>query len=75
MRALVVASTLMLLTVGTIVATSLAIPSTAEAVACARGVYRAGCVGPHGAAVVHRRPPVAAGCRYVNGRRVCGVVR
>ena len=26
----------------------------AEAVVCARGVYRAGCAGPHGAAVAHR---------------------
>jgi hypothetical protein len=26
----------------------------ANAVVCARGVYRAGCVGPHGAVVVHR---------------------
>ena len=40
-----------------------------DAVVCARGVARAGCVGAHGAAVVHR--PVAA-CRYVvvNGVRV-----
>jgi hypothetical protein len=29
----------------------------ASAVVCAAGVYRAGCVGVHGAAVVHR--PVA----------------
>lgn len=28
----------------------------ANAVVCARGVYRAGCVGPRGAAVVHRAP-------------------
>jgi hypothetical protein len=26
----------------------------ADAIVCARGVYRAGCVGPRGAAVVHR---------------------
>jgi hypothetical protein len=26
----------------------------AGAVVCARGVYRAGCVGPHGAAIAHR---------------------
>jgi hypothetical protein len=26
----------------------------ASAVVCARGIYRAGCVGPRGAAVVHR---------------------
>jgi hypothetical protein len=31
----------------------------ASAVVCARGVYRAGCVGPRGAAVV-RRPYVRA---------------
>jgi hypothetical protein len=43
----------------------------ANAVVCARGVYRAGCAGPRGAAVVHRRPVVAA-CRmvWVNGVRV-----
>jgi len=40
----------------------------ANAVVCARGVYRAGCVGPRGAAVVHR--PVG-GSAWVNGRRVC----
>jgi hypothetical protein len=41
----------------------------ANAVVCARGVYRAGCAGYRGAVVVHR--PVAA-CRYVwvNGVRV-----
>jgi hypothetical protein len=41
----------------------------ANAVVCARGVYRAGCATAHGAAVV--RAPVAA-CRYVvvNGVRV-----
>jgi hypothetical protein len=49
--------------------------------ACANGVYRAGCVGPNGAAVVHKpapvhraKPPVAcangvyrAGCVGPNG--------
>jgi hypothetical protein len=42
----------------------------ANAVVCARGVYRAGCAGYRGAVVV-RRPPVTA-CRwiYVNGVRV-----
>lgn len=29
-------------------------PSPADAVACARGVYRAGCVGPRGAVGVRR---------------------
>jgi hypothetical protein len=42
--------------------------SEAEAVVCARGVYRAGCAGPRGA-VVTRRPAVR--CAWVNGRRVC----
>ena len=32
---------------------------TANAVVCAKGVYRAGCAGPNGAAVAHR-PVVAA---------------
>jgi hypothetical protein len=43
----------------------------ANAVVCARGVHRAGCAGPRGAAVVHRTP-VAAACRWVvvNGVRV-----
>ena len=43
----------------------------ANAVGCARGVARAGCVGAGRAAVVH--PPVAVGaCRWVvvNGVRV-----
>jgi len=56
----------------------------AGAVTCARGVYRAGCVGPHGAAVVHHRPVAAATvvaparvvrpvphCFYRAGVRVC----
>ena len=33
--------------------------SEANAVVCARGVYRAGCAGPHGAVVGHR--PVGYG--------------
>jgi hypothetical protein len=52
-------------------------PSDANALVCARGVVRAGCAGPHGAAVVGPRgaaavrAPVAA-CRVVvvNGVRV-----
>ena len=35
----------------------------ANAVVCARGVYRAGCAGYRGAVVV--RKPVVAGCRWV----------
>ena len=39
-------------------------PQEANAVVCARGVYRAGCVGPNGAVGV-RRAPVARACRTV----------
>jgi len=38
-------------------------PTDANAVVCARGVYRAGCAGARGAVVV--RKPVVAGCRWV----------
>jgi len=34
-------------------------PKEANAVVCARGVYRAGCAGPRGAVVVRRRPVYA----------------
>jgi hypothetical protein len=51
--------------------------SEAGAVVCARGMYRAGCVGRHGAAVV-RRPVYHGGavvvgrhCHYRGGVRVC----
>lgn len=36
---------------------TLAFGQPTHAAACANGVYRAGCVGPHGAAVVHKVPP------------------
>lgn len=41
-------------------------PADANAIVCARGIYRAGCVGPYGGAVVVRRPyyPVRP---YYNG--------
>ena len=49
----------------------------ANAVTCARGVYRAGCVGPHGA-VATTRPAYGAAvvrpaphCYYRAGVRVC----
>jgi glycine/serine hydroxymethyltransferase len=41
----------------------------ANAVVCARGVHRAGCVGPRGGAVVVRRPGVR--CWWHRGVRVC----
>jgi hypothetical protein len=59
--------------------------SAANAVVCARGVYRAGCAGPRGAGVAPRgavvapravvvapRPVVVAPrCHYRGGVRVC----
>ena len=44
--------------------------SDANAVVCARGVYRAGCAGYRGAVVVRR--PAVAGCRgvWVGGVKV-----
>lgn len=71
MKALILASGMLGLTLITI-------PVEANAVVCARGVVRAGCVGPNGA-VVARRPapravvvrPAPARCAIVNGRRVC----
>ncbi|WP_298873942.1 hypothetical protein [uncultured Bradyrhizobium sp.] len=42
--------------------------SDANAVVCARGVYRAGCAGPNGAVVVRRPVPVVHCTRVlVNG--------
>lgn len=55
------------------------VTTDANAVVCARGVYRAGCVGPRGAAVVRRpvvvrpavvRPAVVCRTVWVNGVRV-----
>jgi len=54
----------------------------ANAVVCARGVYRAGCAGPHGAVATTRpaygyhgaavvRPAYGAHCYYRAGVRVC----
>jgi hypothetical protein len=60
-RTILLAATMLL---GTI-----SVPDQAGALTCARGVYRAGCAGPNGAAVV-RRPPVAYGRpRYYGGGR------
>jgi len=44
--------------------------SEANAAACAVGVYRAGCVGPHGA-VVATRPIHRHHCYYRAGVRIC----
>jgi hypothetical protein len=55
-----------------IVLAQVAVIPSAEAVVCARGVYRAGCVGPRGAVVV-RRPihHYHHGCHWRAGIRVC----
>ena len=42
------------LTIATFITTMLVGYTQANAVVCARGVYRVGCAGPHGAVVVHR---------------------
>jgi hypothetical protein len=51
-----------------------AIPVEANAVVCAKGVYRAGCAGPRGT-VTTMRPvavrPVGVRCVYRTGVRVC----
>jgi hypothetical protein len=56
--------------VAAFVATMTVETTDANAVVCAAGVYRAGCAGPRGAAVVVRRP--VAACHYVvvKGARV-----
>lgn len=72
MRALVLAAAMLGLG-------ALAVPTEANAVVCARGVVRAGCVGPSGAVVARRtvpravvvRPAPVVRCAIVNGRRVC----
>jgi len=50
----------------------LASSSGAQAVECAKGVYRAGCVGPNGAAAVRR--PATGGAAVVHGPAGAAVV-
>jgi hypothetical protein len=40
----------------------LAFGQRSHAAACANGVYRAGCAGPNGAAVVKKKPPASVSC-------------
>jgi hypothetical protein len=47
------------------------LPVEANAVVCARGVYRTGCAGPHGAVVAPRAAVVAPRCYHRAGVRVC----
>ena len=60
---------------------ALALAQQSHAAACAKGVYRAGCVGPNGVAVVHKSTPAKpavscakgvyrAGCAGPNGAAV-----
>ena len=54
------------------------LPTEANAVVCARGMYRAGCVGPRGAVAVRRGfygPRVATVRRGYYGSRVVRVRR
>ena len=74
MRMLFIASVALVTLMVTMVGSS----NNAHAVVCAAGVYRAGCVGPHGAAVVGRPAVVPHGavCRrygMVGGVRRCVV--
>jgi hypothetical protein len=45
----------------------LAFAKPADAAGCANGVYRAGCVGPNGAAVVRKAPPPWRNVTCANG--------
>lgn len=42
-------------------------PSNANALTCVNGVYRAGCAGPNGAAVVRKPPGATRSVTCVNG--------
>ncbi len=67
MKKALAATAAALITMGAAVASI----SEANAVVCARGVYRAGCAGPHGAVGV-RRAPYYAPHRAVVVRRPYG---
>lgn len=69
--------------VSAIVISMIALTPKSYAVTCANGVYRAGCAGPNGAAVVHKAPapvhrgevncasgPYRTGCAGPNGAAV-----
>jgi hypothetical protein len=68
MRMLLIAA----IAAGTFIVTMAGGSNDAQAVVCARGIHRAGCVGVHGAVVVHRHH--GAVCRrygLVRGVRHC----
>jgi hypothetical protein len=58
------------LALGLIAGSMAATVEEASAVVCARGVYRAGCVGPHGAVGVRRAPVTVVRRPVVVRRRV-----
>jgi hypothetical protein len=66
MRALFLIAAAVLAFAGTMVVET----TDANAVVCARGVYRAGCAGARGAVVVRRPPAVVCRTVWVNGVRV-----
>jgi hypothetical protein len=53
---------------------ALATPQSAHAFTCANGVYRAGCAGPNGAAVVRKRPAPPRTVTCANGVYHAGCV-
>jgi hypothetical protein len=56
---------------------ALAVSQQGHAAACVKGVYRAGCTGPNGAAVVHKTTPTyhaKPGVTCVNGVHRAGCV-
>jgi hypothetical protein len=53
---------------------ALAMPRPAHAITCANGVYRAGCAGPNGAAVVRKAPPPPRAVTCANGVYRAGCV-
>jgi len=56
-----------MLALATLMLAAMSVPHEAGAVACAAGVYRAGCAGPNGAAVVRRPPYYGGGYRPYYG--------
>ena len=53
---------------------AVAFAEPAHAVVCANGVYRAGCAGPNGAAVVRKVPPPRRTVTCANGVYRAGCV-
>jgi hypothetical protein len=70
MRMLIIAAS----AIGTLIFTMAWSSNDTQAAVCGRGVYRAGCVGPNGAVVVHKHARHGVVCRrygIVGGVRRC----